>query len=168
MSTRLSSLSVGLIVAFGIALGAIACSESGALPVSPSAVSTSGPDASAVKGTRNFCAYVRAHETDPVYVVGQDVWLSLYRPDSGDTAPEDVSEAQKLTSRDPHGEVCFSVPTGTEYVYLYIPYKLNEQPPAESYCFLDWVKYAFHGGPSYIWLMPDDGTHDCSYPNEPY
>jgi hypothetical protein len=150
MTTRLSSLVLGLLVAVGVALGTIACNQPSPLLVSPSAAPVSGPDGSAAKGVKNFCAYVRAHESDGIYVVKQDVKLSL---------TNDQTTDQTLTSTAPHGEVCFAVPTAQEDVWIYIE--------RSGFCTFDWVDVAVHNGPSYIWLLPDNGYHNCSYP-EPY
>lgn len=150
MTRRLSSLVVGLSVAAGVAVVAIACSQPNTLPVSPSATPVSGFDGTAAKGYKNFCAYVLAHAADPIYVIGQDVSLSLVK--AGTNALTDTSAA-------PHGEVCFPVPAGTEYVYLDIQ--------RATYCPLNWVQFEVHGGPSYIWLLPA-AYHDCSYDDEPY
>ena len=149
MKPALKPLLVSASLAAGIAVFAVACGDRSPLPVSPSTVSVSGVDGSAAKGTKNFCGYLRAHEADDIYLVGQPVTLSLYS--DGHDGVTEVSSA-------PHGNVCFSIPPGTESVYLSIT--------KAGYCTMDTVEYAVHGGPSYIWLLPSN--HDCSYNDEPY
>lgn len=112
-----------------------------------------GSDGSAVKGMLNFCAYIRAHEMDPVYVVGQPVGLST---NVGDEPVWEVSPP-------PHGLVCFSVPTSLSTVYLTIEPSFRNAA-GEGYCSLDDAPFAVHRAPSTIWLFPDDGTHpNCHY-----
>jgi hypothetical protein len=149
MTTRLSSLVVGFIVTVG-ALGAISCSQSSALPVSPSAAPVAGLDGSAAKATQNFCIFLRTHQTDSAYLVGQEISVSL--------SPSGVNPQIK-DSTAPHGDVCFAVPATVDTAYVYIN--------RGGYCIYNWVPFDVKGGPTYIWLLPADGNHSCSSNGEP-
>jgi hypothetical protein len=164
MKPVLKPLLVGASLAAGIAMFAVACGDRSPLPVSPSTVPVAGVDGSAAKGTKNFCVYVRAHESDDIYVVGQPVYMSL----TSRATPPVPGVDFPSTTTSPHGEVCFSLPTGTQSVFLYIDYQTTAVPPAEAYCLVNWVEVAVHNGPSYFWIVPNDGEHDCSYPDQPY
>jgi hypothetical protein len=153
MKTKLSRLLLGLAGAVGGMILAVACSQPSASVVSPSATAVAGVDGSAVKGFKNFCAYIQAHENDPVYVIDQWVFLSL---DPSGLDPQSAKSAP------PHGEVCFSIPAGTEFVYITIDPGDLTNPAEEHYCKLEHVQFPVHNGPDYIWLLPADGTHACT------
>jgi hypothetical protein len=169
MKPQLNRLLLGLAAAGAAALLAGACSQAGSLPVSPSSMAPS-VDGSAAKGSLKFCAYIWAHERDPIYVIGKHAvgWR--------------VNLTDALTWEDspvPHGLVCFAVPETAPLVYLTIypsdPLNPDQIIPlvtnaaGERYCDLQNAKFLVHHGQSTIWLYPDDGTHpDCHYENGPY
>jgi hypothetical protein len=168
MKPLVKLLLVGASLAAGGAMFTVACGDGSPLPVSPSTAPVAGVDGSNAKGVKNFCARIQAHEWDPIYVVGQEVDLSV-NPDGSDPLWQ--------LSGSPHGDVCFPIPGGTDVVYITITPGENsnyaDDPDLSflsGYCGLSNVPFAVHGGPSYIWLLPNDGTHveACRYDAGPY